>query len=69
MHVCVYAHTSAAPTLGQEAETGEANSLSALSPYSHTLDLCPKPTHTEPFLSTFLVLKNLTKSPGMWEES
>lgn len=58
-----------ANTEARGRKTGEANSLSALSPCSHMLDLCAKPIHSKPFLSTLLVSKNLTKSPGMWEKA
>lgn len=51
-------------TLRQEAEGLQQQSASVLWAHAHMLDLCPKPTHTEPFLFTLLVLKNVMKSPG-----
>lgn len=67
--VNTHTHTSAMQTLRQEADRQAENSLSTLSPCSHALDVCLKPTHTEPFLFILLVLKNVTKSPGMWEKA
>lgn len=67
--VCIHIHLHHADTEARGRKTEAAISLSALSPCSHVLDLLPKPTHTEPFLFTLLVLKNVTKSPGMWEKA
>lgn len=68
-HMCVHTHLCHADTEARGRKTEAENSLSTLSPCSHMLDLCPKPTHTEPFLFILLVLKNVTKSPGMWEKA
>lgn len=66
---CAYVHFCHADTEARDRKTEAENSLSTLSPCPHVLDLCPKPTHTEPFLFTLLALKNMMKNPGMWEKA